>query len=386
MKSIARIVVSAFLVSLAFAHPALAKSDIAIEDVNGNRVTLTEVETVSISFTLGDTRVELPLDQIKEITAKDAAGNLLIKLTNDESVIGKSTSKISGKWELGSYEITLDKIKSLIVLSPAKPTKASPAKGFVAQVTDSQGITHLVYGFSFGYTYSYSARNCVSDCERSGDSSIFSLPINQDEGSLMMPIGNIASIENLQCSATECKARVVLKSGEAIESDIGSFGPNRIGKCMGKTSFGNFGLSLAEATKITFEPKKFVNPLPKENWGVKDKGLKCALTFASTKIVNLSDAMVFDLFDDGTVGEERSGLEAKFKVGESDSVIDLGKLSSVRITREEKDGAVRFPSVMKTKKGNVLNAELVDGRYLGGYTKDGLFYCIRLMNTMEITF
>ncbi len=356
---------------------AYAEYTATIVDVKGSKVELTRLVTSAITLRIGNSEQVIPLKSIKEMNMKKHGGTFVVKLVSGEEITGYSDSTVQGTWELGEYKISLSQVKSLIIGGAAEALAWKKPEGYSAEVVDTKGSIMEVFGLSFEYNYSYTRSNCIGWCSASSDTTLTVLPLNQECGATLLPLTNITSISDI----SDHRANITFVDGKVTKSKFGYFGDENIDNVTGQTVLGNYTLSLDKTAKIVFHHEKDIPPLSKYEYGESKSNLGANIVCRIGNPISLVKVWIYELRSNGTPRDNNPTSVIKIKVGEAENNIDLSKISKI-IINEEKDNN---PILLTTKSGNTITADLIDDNYLGGYTKDGWFFYVKLKDLKEIS-
>jgi len=385
------IFLSLFILSSALVSRADGALSATIVDLKNSKIVLTKLITSKITVKTGESQQVVPLDQVREIIMTSKPGTFKIKMTSGTTVAGSSNSLIQGTWELGEYKISLGKVKSLVMNGAAPASNWKKPAGFAASVTDVQGSVTDIYGFGLKYTYHYTRSNCMWNCGSSSKAALHVLPVNQGKGALMIALKAIASITDIQSTSkypVTHSATITLKDGTVIKANFGNFADEKIRSIQGKTELGEFSLALNKTRSIVFRHDRNISPLPKYEWGDKKKGGTASITCQSGLSYILSHTRKYSPSSNGKVGRYQRGKSTiQIKIGEAENNVNMSKIAKINVTpKKESKYKTQYPIVLTTKTGNQVNAILEDRKYLGGFTRNGWFYYVKVKELKEISF
>jgi hypothetical protein len=275
------------------------------------------------------------------------------------------------------------RVLSLVIAPILAPTAAvaqetEMPKGYVAEVTDTSGTKITVYGFSLGYTYSYTRSNCIGMCRASANATLDVLPLNEDCGATMVPFAEIRSISQMSRVPypRSYEATITFIDGREVRTDFGSFGEQKVSTLQGQSALGAYSLVMPGAAQIVFQHEKNIRPVPEEQeWGSSDAKSNISIECPGGNSYSLSNATLYSLSSNGRVG---SSIKKTLvvRVGASEITMDFDRFQHFMRNADSTAGST---CTLTTTAGGATDCTSVGEHrdYIGGF-KDGHFYYVRL--------
>lgn len=373
-KSIYRILVILGLITVTMFSGVCLAQDITanVTDLSGNIIKLTKVNTVQLSFHIGDADMEIPIIQIRSIESLGRGNMFKVTLVSGKTLEGSSTSKIEGEWELGTYSLELPKAKGIVFERGEATTGEAPEwkqpVGFVAQVN---GIN--VYGLEYEFAYTEYSTMWIPPKAYTSYNSYLWLPVVKGLALYFIPFSKIKQVspnEVILTDGSKVKAYLYLEKGDA------SF-EGRDRKLTGQTTFGSIEFPIEKVKSIKFIHNKDLQISSAEKqkeWSHKkfesDSRLKATIVVKSGAPISVSQLDVFSVNTEGFTYSKSQALEVY--IGEALNKIELSKLTAIRELSFKQN---QLTAKIVTKRGNILSVRFKNpyvcfgGRLDLGYVK-----------------
>lgn len=363
-RSILRVmVIFALIAMIAFSGLSLAQEITAtVTDLSGNIVKLTKVNTVQLSFHVGDSDMGIPIIQIRNIKSLGRGDMFKVTLVSGEILEGSSRSKIEGEWELGAYSLELSKAKSIVFEIGKTTTSEAPEwkqpAGFVAQVNGTN-----VYGLEYEFSYTGFNRYWIPAKSYTVDKSYLWLPVVKGPALYFIPFSKIKQVSPNEVILTDdfkVEAYLYLEKGAAFEG--------RDRKLKGETTFGSIEFAIEKVKSIIFIHEKDLQISSAEEekkWNHKkfesDTRLKGTIFVDKGTPINVSQLDVFSVNTEGYTYSKSKALEVY--IGDALNKIDLSKLAAIKefSAKRSKYGVIKeLIAKIVTKSGNLLSVKFKD--------------------------
>jgi hypothetical protein len=266
--------------------------------------------------------------------------------------------------------------------------RADSARGYKAEVTDSNGFVTAVSEFRFKTYFSITDTTVFVGRKEGRDWEVFDIPVNDKcgRGALMIPISEVASVSDI----SDHHAVITLTNGKILRSNFGSFAKYEITDAVGKTELGDYKINVKKIRKIVFHHKKNVH-LNLKTWRwIKPKGhLEATLTCKSGKTISLKHVWTFVVSRPYPEWGGKKEPVLHVNISDSEQYVKLAKLARIVVGLPTTDKGTTFKLTLRTKAGSTVDALLNDKYgivYMGGFTDEGWFYFVKLSDLKEIFF